>query len=224
MKSCIKILERFANQCRGRPACLPRWLPVRSIRGGHAGPPLPYTQLQTALSGIITLSLIFIPGIETNAQGISKAVELKKKGWVRAAYFFEEDLTRVWVFNLAIRHDVYKSFKMNVDFQIPGRKVAAPEVVRITFDSDSAKRRFSDGRLLTIYSGGSKIELTATQDVWRSEREGNVFESVEFLIPYVEFKELIKEKNIKMTLDRNEFDLPGWIRGQLNNMMEIVGN
>jgi hypothetical protein len=176
------------------------------------------------LSGIITLSVIFIPGIETNAQGISKAVELKKKGWVRAAYFFEEDLTRVWVFNLAIHHDVYQSFKINVDFQIPGRKVAAPKVVRITFDSDSAKRRFSDGRLLTIYSGGSKIELTATQDAWRSKREGKVFESVEFLIPYVEFKELIKEKNIKMTLDRDEFDSPGWIRGQLNNMVEMVGN
>jgi hypothetical protein len=29
--------------------------------------------------------------------------------------------------------------------------VAAPKEARITFDSDSAKRRFSDGRLLTIY-------------------------------------------------------------------------
>ena len=185
---------------------------------------MPYIDLQSALSGIITLSLIFIPGIETNAQGISKAVELKKKGWVRAAYFFEEDLTRVWAFNMAIRNDLYQSFKMNADFQIPGRRVTAPEVIRITFDSDSAKKRFSDGRLLTIYSGGSKIELIATQDVWRSEREGNVFESVEFLIPYVEFKELIKEKNIKMTLDRDEFDLLGWISGQLNNMVAMVGN
>jgi hypothetical protein len=42
------------------------------------------------LSGIFTLSLIFIPGIETNAQGISKAVELKKNGWVRAAYFLKK--------------------------------------------------------------------------------------------------------------------------------------
>jgi hypothetical protein len=32
---------------------------------------------------------------------------------------------------------------------------------------------------------------------------------MEFSIPYVEFKELIKEKSIKMTLDRDEFDLPG---------------
>jgi hypothetical protein len=65
-------------------------------------------------------------------------------------------------------------------------------MVRIAFGSNSRKGRFSDGRLLTIYSGGSKIELAATQDVWRSEREGKVFESVEFLIAYVEFKELIK--------------------------------
>jgi hypothetical protein len=28
---------------------------------------------------------------------------------------------------------------------------------------------------------------------------------------------------IKMTLDRDEFDLPGWIRGQLKNMVGMVG-
>jgi hypothetical protein len=97
-------------------------------------------------------------------------------------------------------------------------------MVRITFGSNSRKGRFSGGRRLTIYSSDRKIELIATQDVWRGEREGNVFERVEFLIPYVEFKELINEKNIKMALDRDEFDLPGWIRGQLNNMVEMVGN
>ena len=162
---------RFANKCRGRLTCLPRWLPVHSIRGGHAGPPLPYTQLQTALSGIITLSLIFIPGIETNTQGISKAVELKKKGWVRAAYFFEEDLTRVWAFNMAIRHNMRESFRMSVDFQIPEKKVTTPEMGRISFHSNFKKRRFSDRPLLTIHSGGRKIELTAARDVWRSESE-----------------------------------------------------
>jgi hypothetical protein len=47
---------------------------------------------------------------------------------------------------------------------------------------------------------------------------------VDFLIPYATFKELINEKNIKMALDMDEFDLPGWISGQLNNMVEMVGN
>ena len=69
-----------------------------------------------------------------------------------------------------------------------------------------------------------RYKVPATRDVWRSESEGYAFESVEFLIPYATFKELIKEKNIKMTLDRDEFDLPEWIRGQLNNMVEMVGN
>ena len=174
------------------------------------------------LSGIIALSLIFITGIDTNAQGISKAVELREKGWVSAAYFFEEDLTRVWAFNLAIRHDVYQSLKMNVDFQVPGRRVIAPEVVRITFDSNSAKRRFSDGRLLTIYSGSNKIELIANRDVWRREHEGDVFESMEFSIPYAAFKELIKEKNIKITLDGDEIELPGWIKGELKNLVGMI--
>src|SRR5262245_58699254 len=41
--------ERFANQCRGRPACLLRRSCVCPIRGRHAGLPLPYTRLQTAL-------------------------------------------------------------------------------------------------------------------------------------------------------------------------------
>jgi hypothetical protein len=100
------------------------------------------------------LSLIFIAGIETNAQGITKAFELKKKGRVRADYFVEEDLTRVYAFNLAIRNDEYQSLKMNVCLEVPGGIVAAPEMVRIFFDSDSTKRRFSDGRLLTINSGG----------------------------------------------------------------------
>ena len=47
---------------------------------------------------------------------------------------------------------------------------------------------------------------------------------MDFLIPYATFKEMTKEKNIKMALDRDEFDLPGWIRGQLNNMVGMVGN
>src|SRR5262249_7920772 len=34
-------LERFANQCRGGPACLPRWASANPIRGRHAGLPLP---------------------------------------------------------------------------------------------------------------------------------------------------------------------------------------
>jgi len=94
----------------------------------------------------------------------------------------------------------------------------------MTFDSYSRKRRFSGGCLLTIYFGDRKIELTATRDVWRSKHEGKVLERMEFSIPYAEFKELIKEKNIKMTLDRNEFDLPGWISGQLKNIVGMVGN
>jgi hypothetical protein len=56
------------------------------------------------LSGTSLLSLIFIAGVETNARGTSKAVELKKKGWARADYFVEEDLTRVYAFNLATRN------------------------------------------------------------------------------------------------------------------------
>ncbi len=43
------LLERFANQRRGRPACLPRFGFTRNHRGRHAGLPLPYTQLQTVL-------------------------------------------------------------------------------------------------------------------------------------------------------------------------------
>jgi hypothetical protein len=47
---------------------------------------------------------------------------------------------------------------MNVDFQVPGKRVTAPEMVRITFDYHSRNGRFSGGRLLTIYSGDRKIE------------------------------------------------------------------
>jgi|SRR5215510_2503621 len=179
------------------------------------------------LCGIITLGLVFIAALDANSQGASKWVELKKKGWTRAVYSVEEDLTRVEANNLTIRDSIHKniieSFRINVDFQVPGRKVTAPEMVRIIFDSQYRNRRFSDGRLLTIYSGGRKIELTAARDVWVSEYEGYVFESVGFLIPYAEFKELIKEKNIKMRLDRDEFELPGWIKGQLKNMVGMVG-
>jgi hypothetical protein len=127
------------------------------------------------LSGIITLSLIFIPGIETNAQGTSKWIELKKKGWVRVVYLVEEDITRGEAYNLTIRHNMRESFSMSLDFQIPGREVTAPELCRILFHSNFTKRRFSDRPLLTIHSGGRKIELTATPDVWRSESEGYVF-------------------------------------------------
>jgi hypothetical protein len=142
----------------------------------------------------------------------------------QSSLFFEEDLTRVWAFNMAIRHNMRESFSMSVDFQIPGRKVTAPEMGRISFLSNFTKRRFSDRPLLTIHSGGRKIELSAARDVWPSESEGYVFESVDFLIPYATFKEMTKEKNIKMALDRDEFDLPGWISGQLNNLVGMVGN
>jgi hypothetical protein len=180
------------------------------------------------LSGIIALGLIFIAGIETNAQGPSKVFELKNKGWVRAVYSAKEDLTRVEAYNLtiwdSIDKDLIESFRINVDFQVPGKRVAAPEMVRITFDYHSRKGRFTGGGLLTIYSGDRKIELTAIRDVWRSEYEGSVLESVSFLIPYATFRELIKEKNLKMALDSEEFELPGWIRGQLKNVVGMVGS
>jgi hypothetical protein len=180
------------------------------------------------LSGISLLSLFFIAGIETNAQGTSKVFELKNKGWVRAVYSVEEDLTRVEAYNLTIRDsidkDLIESFRINVDFQVPGKRVTAPEIVRITFDYHSRKGMISDGRLLTIYSGWRKIELTATRDVWRSKYEGSVLESVGFLIPYATFRELIKEKNIKMALGSEEFELPGWVRGQLKNVVGMVGS
>ena len=167
------------------------------------------------------MSLIFITGIDTNAQVI------KKKGWVRAVYSAEQDLTVVEAYNLTIRDSIHNNFieslRMNVDFQISGRRVTAPEMVRILFDSQYRKRRFSDDRLLTIYSGGRKVELTATRDVWSREYEGYVFEIVGFLIPYATFRELIKEKNIKMTLNGAEFELPGWVRGELNNVVGMVG-
>ncbi|MCI0392036.1 MAG: hypothetical protein MOB07_25155 [Acidobacteria bacterium] len=180
------------------------------------------------LSVISLLSLIFMVALNANAQGVSTTIELKKKGWVRAVHAVEKDTTIVEAYNLTIRdsihNDLIESLRMNVDFQVPGRRVTAPEMVRILFDSNSRKRRFSDGRLLTIYSGGRKIELTATGDIWRREYEGYVFESVDFLIPYATFKELIKEKNVKMILDGEEFELPGWIRGELKTMVGMVEN
>jgi hypothetical protein len=45
----LSLLERFADQCSGSPACLPRIGYERDHRGRHVGPPLPYTRLQTAL-------------------------------------------------------------------------------------------------------------------------------------------------------------------------------
>jgi hypothetical protein len=134
----------------------------------------------------------------------------------------------VEAYNLTIRdsihNNVVESLRLNVDFQVSGRKVTAPEMVRIDIDSTFRKRRFSDGRLLTIYSGGRKIELTATRDLWAREYEGYVFETVNFLIPYAVFKEMTKEKNIKMTLDGEEFELPGWVRGELKNVVGMVGS
>jgi outer membrane protein, heavy metal efflux system len=41
--------ERFANQCRGRPRCLPRRSCACPIRGRHVALPQPYTRSQTAL-------------------------------------------------------------------------------------------------------------------------------------------------------------------------------
>ena len=77
------------------------------------------------LSGIIPLSLIFIAGIDANAQLIPETRVIKKKGWVRAVYSVEEDLTRVEAYNLTVRDsidkDLIESLRMNVDFQIPGR-------------------------------------------------------------------------------------------------------
>src|SRR5262245_56713861 len=59
----VRVLELFANQCRGRPVCLPRWLRVKPNRGRHTGLPLqidaqvadaprtvPYAQSQTDIS------------------------------------------------------------------------------------------------------------------------------------------------------------------------------
>ena len=180
------------------------------------------------LSGISLFCLIFIAALEANAQGTSKWIELKKKGWVRAVYSVDEDMTVVEANNLTIRDsidkDLIESFRINVDFRVPGRRITAPEMVRVILDSQSRKRRIPDGRLLTIYSGGRNVELTATRDVWSREFEGYVFESAGFLIPYATFRELIKEKNIKMTLNGAEFELPGWVRGQLKNVVGMVGS
>src|SRR5262249_13148904 len=41
--SALRRLERFANPCRGGPACLPRWSCANPIGGRHAGPPLQYS-------------------------------------------------------------------------------------------------------------------------------------------------------------------------------------
>jgi hypothetical protein len=35
---------------------------------------------------------------------------------------------------------------------------------------------------------------------------------------------LIKEKGIKMTLNGAEFELPGWVRGGLRNVVGMEGN
>jgi hypothetical protein len=51
-----------------------------------------------------------------------------------------------------------------------------------------------------------------------------VFESVDFLIPYAAFREMIKERNIKMTLDGEEFELPVWVMGELKDVVGMVGS
>jgi len=76
------------------------------------------------LSGIIPLSLIFIAGIEANAQLIPETRVIKKNGWVRAVYSVEEDLTRVEAYNLTIRDsidkDLIESFRIGEEFDLPG--------------------------------------------------------------------------------------------------------
>lgn len=121
------------------------------------------------LGGIIALSLVFIARIEAKTQGAPKWIVLKKKGWVRALYFAEKDKSVEEAFNLTISDSIDKgiidSLMINVDFQVSGKRLTPPYMVHITVDSQSRKRRFFDGRLLTIYLGGSKIELTATRNV-----------------------------------------------------------
>lgn len=51
-----------------------------------------------------------------------------------------------------------------------------------------------------------------------------MFESASFLIPYATFRELVKEKNIKMRLAGAEFEAPGRVMGQLKNVVGIVGS
>src|SRR5215475_15196162 len=52
-------IERFANQRRGRPVCLPRWLRVNPIRGRHTGLPRP---LNPSFLVFIFLALSFLAG------------------------------------------------------------------------------------------------------------------------------------------------------------------
>jgi hypothetical protein len=75
--------------------------------------------------------------------------------------------------------------------------------------------------LVFIAALGANAQGTSNRS---REYEGYVFETVGFLIPYATFRELIKEKNIKMTLNGAEFELPGWVRGQLNNVVGMVGS
>jgi sulfate/thiosulfate transport system substrate-binding protein len=53
-------LERFANQCMGRPVCLPRWLPVNPIRGGDTGLPIQLYPRITCFLVFTFLSLSFL--------------------------------------------------------------------------------------------------------------------------------------------------------------------
>jgi hypothetical protein len=84
------------------------------------------------LIGIIALGLIFIAGIETNAQGTSKVFELKNKGWVRAVYSAEEDMTRVEAYNLTIRDSIDKDLIESFSCHFPETNPGLYEIIRVS--------------------------------------------------------------------------------------------
>jgi hypothetical protein len=79
--------ERLENQRRGRPACLPRWLGVNSIRGRHAGLPLPYTRLRKALY-LLPHVLICVPYVIAIFMASSHSFRFQDRSFVLSAPFW----------------------------------------------------------------------------------------------------------------------------------------
>ena|SRR5262245_11800962 len=73
----------------------------------------------------------------------------------------------------------------------------------------------ADGKLLREFAEGT-TPINLYYKIFEPETVSSRF------VATSSFKGVVK--NIKMTLDGEEFELPGWVRGQLKNVVGMVGS
>jgi hypothetical protein len=150
---------------------------------------------------VLAMLSLLVHTVSAQTGGVSGgSPSIRKCGKAYVDYNSQKDQLEVRAGNLFMVQSESRIVNLNLEFRIPGRKMAEPQFILLMFVCQDDAANFAARQAITFRVGEKSFSYRLAQEQLKDEAKSRKFGMLSYWIPFQDFREIVGSPKVVMEL------------------------